>query len=72
VQCLVPVAQGISDTFLRKGTYLATARKKLNQANVTGAMVVGTLAGLALNSWIAFVVVTVLLLAAAVYQRDIR
>jgi hypothetical protein len=68
----VPVAPGIPDTFSRKGTYLATARKKLNQANVTGAIVVGTLAGLALNSWIAFVAVTVLLLAAAVYQRDIR
>ncbi len=37
-----------------------------------GAIVVGTLAGLALNSWFAFIAVTALLLAAAVYQRDIR
>ena len=51
---------------------MATARTKLNQANVMGAIVVGTLAGLALNSWFASIAVTALLLTAAVYQRDIR
>jgi hypothetical protein len=68
---MVPVAQGISDTFFRKDSSLG-AKQKLNEAHIAGACLLGGLAGLALQSWFVFIAVTALLLGAAVRRRDIR
>lgn len=49
-----------------------SARKKLNQAYVNGALVIAAVVGLATQSWTAFVLATAFLVVAALYAGDIR
>ena len=48
------------------------ARKKLNQANLNGALVVGAVVGLATQSWTVFVLAAVFVVVGGLYAGDIR
>lgn len=48
------------------------ARKKLNQAHVNGALVIGAVVGLATQSWIAFALATMFVIIGGFYAGDIR
>lgn len=48
------------------------ARKKLNQANLNGALVVGAVVGLATQSWTVFMLAAVFVVVGGVYAGDIR
>lgn len=49
-----------------------SARKKLNQAYVNGALIIAAIVGLATQSWTVFVSATTFLVLAALYAGDIR
>lgn len=49
-----------------------SARKKLNRANVNGAVVIAAVVGVATQSWTVFVSATLFLVVAALYAGDIR
>jgi len=48
------------------------ARKKLNQANVNGALVIGAVVGLATQSWLVFALATTFVILGGFYAGDIR
>jgi hypothetical protein len=51
---------------------LRTARKKLNELNVAGAVGAGGIVGLLTGSWIVFAVVSAVLIAAGIGSGNIR
>ena len=48
------------------------ARKKLNSGYVTGSLIIAGAFGVASQSWIVFIIVLVLTLAANLYERNLR
>lgn len=48
------------------------ARKKLNQAHVNGALVIGAVVGLATQSWIVFALMAMFVIIGGFYAGDIR
>ena len=49
-----------------------SARKKLNQANVNGAVVIAAVVGAATQSWTVFISAATFLVVVALYAGDIR
>lgn len=49
-----------------------SARKKLNQANVNGAVVIAAVVGLATQSWTVFVLAATFVVVVGLYAGDIR
>lgn len=48
------------------------ARLKLNAAVVQGSLIIAAVVGWACNSWTVFLIVAVILIAAAIYSGEIR
>jgi hypothetical protein len=51
---------------------MGNARHKLNAAHFNGSLILAAIAGLVLQSWLAFIVVFVVLLVLSCYMGDIR
>ena len=48
------------------------ARKKLNEANIFGALIWGGFLGFVTGSWAVFIIASTVFIVAAIYSGDIR
>jgi hypothetical protein len=48
------------------------ARQKLNSAYVAGSLIIAGVFGVAAQSWVVFIIVLILILAANLYERNLR